>query len=201
MSNALRVHRGYRPMSKESLFGMEKLPDDRSIIVVSDLHLGGMEDPGTGERFTRFLKYLSTDFISVPVICQSGNTTKTDEPARNKRLFPPEKIILLGDILELWDSRNQDRNCSFLDAFLPFLTMRDMDCDVIYVTGNHDEDVAEFIESRDDDRKRAREAQAMKKRTGRYSWQPLSGNRDRADRGFTTAGRLRINLQTPAYQR
>jgi len=150
-------------MSKESLFGMEKLPDDRSIIVVSDLHLGGMEDPGTGERFTRFLKYLSTDFISVPVICQSGNTTKTDEPARNKRLFPPEKIILLGDILELWDSRNQDRNCSFLDAFLPFLTMRDMDCDVIYVTGNHDEDVAEFIESRDDDRKRAREAQAMKK--------------------------------------
>jgi UDP-2,3-diacylglucosamine pyrophosphatase LpxH len=162
-------------MSEESLFGLEKLPDDRSIIVVSDLHLGGREDPGTGERFNRFLKYLGTDFISVSDICRSENAKKTNEPARNKRLFPPEKIILLGDILELWDSRNQDRNCSFLDAFLPFLTMRDMDCDVIYVTGNHDEDVAEFIASRDDDRKRAREARAKKKKPADASNRPSTG--------------------------
>lgn len=163
MSDALRVHRGYRNMPKESLFGVEKLPDDRSIIVVSDLHLGGLEDPGTAERFNRFLKYLTTDFISVSDICQSGKKAGTDDPAGTKRLFPPEKIILLGDILELWDSRNRDRNCSFLDAFLPFLNMRDMDCDVIYVTGNHDEDVAEFIESRDEDRKLTKETVAKKK--------------------------------------
>jgi predicted phosphodiesterase len=149
-------------MSKESLFGVEKLPDDRSIIVVSDLHLGGLEDRGTAERFNRFLKYLATDFISVSDVCRSGNETGNDEPAGTKRLYPPEKIILLGDIMELWDSRNQDRNCSFLDAFLPFLQMRDMDCDVIYVTGNHDEDVAEFIASHDEDRKLAKETRVTK---------------------------------------
>ena len=150
-------------MPKESLFGVEKLPDDRSIIVVSDLHLGGLEDSGTAERFSRFLDYLATDLISVSDICQSGKKTGTDDPAGTKRLYPPEKIILLGDIMELWDSRNRDRNCSFLDAFLPFLKMRDMDCDVIYVTGNHDEDVAEFIASRDEDRKLAKEIRSKQK--------------------------------------
>ena len=41
----------------------------------------------------------------------------------------------------------QDRNRSNLDVIFPLLKMQKMDCDVIWVTGNHDEDTAELIES------------------------------------------------------
>lgn len=136
---------------QESLFGLKALPEDRSIIVVSDLHLGGREDPDTARRFCRFLDHLATGSPVVSDLCpREGNT-------RSKRLLPPEKFILLGDILEVWDSRNQDRNNAFLNGILPFLKLRDMDCDVVYVTGNHDEDIAEIVESYDEMQRQDRE--------------------------------------------
>jgi len=136
---------------QESLFGLKALPEDRSIIVVSDLHLGGREDPDTARRFCRFLDHLMTGSPVVSDLCpREGNI-------RSKRIFPPEKFILLGDILEVWDSRNQDRNSAFLNGILPFLKLRDMDCDVVYVTGNHDEDVAEIVESYDEMQKQDKE--------------------------------------------
>jgi UDP-2,3-diacylglucosamine pyrophosphatase LpxH len=66
---------------------------------------------------------------------------------RQKVLRPPKKIILLGDILELWDSRDQNRDNVFLDAVIPFAKLQDMDCDVIYVTGNHDENVGDIVDA------------------------------------------------------
>jgi UDP-2,3-diacylglucosamine pyrophosphatase LpxH/uncharacterized membrane protein (GlpM family) len=138
---------------KRGLFGLDPLPEDRSIIVVSDLHLGGREDTNTSKRFCRFLDHLTTGSPVVYDTCsREGNIV-------SKRLLPPEKIILLGDILEVWDSRNRDRNCAFLDGLLPFLKLRDMDCDVVYVTGNHDEDIAEFVETYDEMRKQDKENQ------------------------------------------
>jgi UDP-2,3-diacylglucosamine pyrophosphatase LpxH len=145
-------------MPEKSLYRIEKLPVDRSIIVVSDLHLGGSEDAGTAERFSRFLDYIATGRATVAYPCHFGAEPGKDAPAGPKQVFPPEKIILLGDVLELWDSRNMDRNSAFLDALHPFLKMKEMDCDVVYVTGNHDEDVAEIITSYDEERRTAKEA-------------------------------------------
>jgi UDP-2,3-diacylglucosamine pyrophosphatase LpxH len=149
--------------SRRGLFGLEPLPEDRSIIVVSDLHLGGREDTGTALRFCRFLDHLTTGSPVVSDLCtREGNI-------RSKRLLPPEKFILLGDILEVWDSRNSDRNCAFLNGILPFLKLRDMDCDLVYVTGNHDEDIAEFVESYDEMRKQDKEKQEKAQETGQGS--------------------------------
>ncbi|KUG20047.1 MAG: metallophosphoesterase [Methanomicrobiaceae archaeon] len=134
-------------MAKKSLV----IPDDRSVIVVSDLHLGSQEGLETARRFYRFLEHLSNGCIPLPDACRAGGAAASPDPATRECLLPPEAIILLGDILELWDPRNQDRNMAYTDAFQPFLTMRDMDCDVIYVAGNHDEDIVEIIESYDEE--------------------------------------------------
>jgi len=144
-------------MRKESLFGPKRIPDDRSVIVISDLHLGGREDPHTARRFSRFLDFLTSGLAALPDSCRMAREAPDTGTAARKSLLPPERIILLGDILELWDSRHLDRNSAFLDALLPFLKMREMDCDVVYVTGNHDEDVAETIDSYEEESKRAEE--------------------------------------------
>lgn len=57
---------------------------------------------------------------------------------------PPTKIILLGDILDIWDPKDQDRNNVIKDAVEPFSILHDIDCEKIYVTGNHDEDIEEI---------------------------------------------------------
>lgn len=124
-----------------------RIPEGRSVVVVSDLHLGGGEDPETVQRFCNFLDYIRTDFPSCRVECHTGDGFPDSCPATGRTLLPPARIILLGDILEIWDSRNIDRNSAFLDALFPILKLRDMDCEVIYVTGNHDEDVSEIVAS------------------------------------------------------
>jgi len=146
-------------MKEKDCFGIKTLPDDRSIIVVSDLHLGGNEDDGnkigrgsTAERFCKFLDHLKN--------CPNPEVNGCN---KDKRLLPPAKIILLGDILELWDSHKQDRNNAFLDAILPFRKLQEMDCDVVYVTGNHDEDIVEYITSLKDYKGKQTEKGCMEK--------------------------------------
>ena len=110
----------------------EKLLDpEKSIIVISDLHLGGNEDPETAARFSRFLDR----------ILQLGHCSQDTDKVR---LCPPEKIILLGDILELWDPRDQNRDNVVLDAIIPFSKLEETGCQIIYVTGNHDEEIGEI---------------------------------------------------------
>ncbi|HEX3001310.1 MAG TPA: metallophosphoesterase, partial [Methanoregula sp.] len=122
----------------------EELPGGRSIIVVSDLHLGGNEDPGTAERFSAFLDFLDQGIQAGTLPCTDCPGSAMEGPQKNV-FYPPEKIILLGDVLELWDSRELDRNHAMLDLFFPLLKLKGMDCDVVYVTGNHDEDMGEIL--------------------------------------------------------
>lgn len=140
-------------MTREPLFGLREPADDRSIIVVSDLHLGGQVDINTPWRLCRFLDYIREGSATVSDPCPAADTDGRAGTSGTKRILRPEKIILLGDIMELWDSRRRDRNCAFLDILIPLLRMRDMDADVVYVAGNHDEDIAELIESCDIDKK------------------------------------------------
>jgi UDP-2,3-diacylglucosamine pyrophosphatase LpxH len=56
-------------------------------------------------------------------------------------LEPPEKIILLGDILELWDA-----SAKSIDASTRYVIqlLSDLNCEKIYVLGNHDYDLLDI---------------------------------------------------------
>lgn len=108
----------------------EDLPPGKSIIVVSDLHLGGGEDTGTSARFCRFLDRVAK---------LDANTLVDD-----MHVYPPAKVILLGDIFDLWDPRDQDRDNVYIDGIAPFLKLGGLGCDLVYVTGNHDEDIGDI---------------------------------------------------------
>jgi len=128
-------------------------PGERSIIIVSDLHLGGNDDHASMARFHRFLEALdAADITPIPITepkepfkpCLREKTHPAKE--RPERIQKPETILLLGDFLECWDSKDQNRDNVFFDAFYPLLRLRDMDCETIYVTGNHDDDLQDVIE-------------------------------------------------------
>ena len=53
-------------------------------------------------------------------------------------LLPPEKIILLGDILELWTASNESIFASTMDIMQ---LLSKLNCEKIYVLGNHDHDL------------------------------------------------------------
>ena len=103
------------------------------VIVVSDVHLGS-ESSNYG-AFWDFLEWLT----SLP---DTGKRFSCDgEEVTIKKLGT---IVLLGDILELWDPRKDDRNYVVKDALTPLSILNELDCDIIYVIGNHDEDIYEI---------------------------------------------------------
>ncbi len=120
----------------------ESIPVDESVLIFSDLHLGGADDTQTACRFCRFLDHLLKGHRDV-VPC--GMDTGTSPTV----MRPPSRVILLGDILELWDPRAQDRHSALLDALVPLLKLRELGCTIVYVTGNHDEDVGELVDTVD----------------------------------------------------
>jgi hypothetical protein len=118
----------------------ESIDPGRSVIVVSDLHLGGTEDPHTSARFSRFLEFVSGLYPG------DRQGAAHDQTPDTLNLLPPQKFILLGDFFDLWDPRCTDRNNVLLDAMIPVTKLGEMDCDVIFVTGNHDEDIGELVD-------------------------------------------------------
>ena len=103
-----------------------------SYIVVSDVHLGGKCNH---KEFCEFLKWVHS------LENQSRTIKCMDKEVSIKR---PDKIILLGDILELWDPRNGDRDCVIKDCMRTFTILSDIACDKIYVVGNHDDSLSEL---------------------------------------------------------
>lgn len=103
------------------------------VIVVSDVHLGGKS--AHSKDFRDFLEWLNT--LSDEGTSLNGNGTKID-------IKKPGTIILLGDILELWDPEEDDRNYVISDVLTTISILNSIDCDIIYVIGNHDEDLLDF---------------------------------------------------------
>lgn len=112
----------------------------KSIIVVADTHFGLddgdlADDPKAFADFLKWIKQLEEG---------SNDTIKSNPWAENLKnipLRPPEKIILLGDILELWDASN--KSIDFSTRYLMQL-MSELNCEKIYVLGNHDHELAEL---------------------------------------------------------
>jgi UDP-2,3-diacylglucosamine pyrophosphatase LpxH len=113
-------------------------------MVVSDVHLGGKEVfPEHHRAFCEFLSWirdLPSQGRSVPFPGKDGTMSE-------KTIHHPTKIVLLGDILEMWDPREQNRDYITADLIEPISILQHTDSDIVYVTGNHDADVGEIISS------------------------------------------------------
>jgi UDP-2,3-diacylglucosamine pyrophosphatase LpxH len=100
-----------------------------SIIVVADTHFGikkgYLSMPG---YFGDFLMYFKNSLKENPLEIFDGEI-------RGKILQEPEKLILLGDIVELWDSEDE-----VVNLCIPSLisTLSEIKAKKIYVLGNHD---------------------------------------------------------------
>jgi UDP-2,3-diacylglucosamine pyrophosphatase LpxH len=102
-------------------------------IIVSDIHLGSTEC--NQKEFCDFLKWIQS-LENQPKIIKFNDNKIT--------INPPNKIILLGDILELWDPKDSDRDNVIKDSMKPFSLLSDINCDKIYVVGNHDNSLGEL---------------------------------------------------------
>lgn len=98
------------------------------VIVVADTHFGIKKDnismPG---YFVDFMKYLNSN--------NKESIKIWDGNIKEKIIEKPDKIIFLGDIVELWDSEDEAVNFC-ISSLLP--TLSEMEAEKIYVLGNHD---------------------------------------------------------------
>jgi predicted phosphodiesterase len=118
------------------------------IYVVSDLHLGGRG--ACPNEFTAFIQWLRS--IPDTGICpatlftlRKGETRHTGEVSFRR----PEKLILLGDVLDMWDPLDQDRSHVVKDAVGPLSCLHGFPGELIYVSGNHDMDIDEIRKTLD----------------------------------------------------
>ena len=113
------------------------LDTNRSIIVVADTHFGLRSetqvcDPNAFSDFLNWVKNLENEGEENIELGVWGSSEKS------LVLNPPEKIILLGDILELWDASFKSIDASTRYVIQLF---SDLNCEKIYVLGNHDYDL------------------------------------------------------------
>jgi UDP-2,3-diacylglucosamine pyrophosphatase LpxH len=125
--------------------GEIQLQNRGSLIVVADTHLGLRVTKrilGLGNTVSCEPQILS-DFIEwIKNLERTGKTTiKTinlgagDVEKRERALKAPEKIVLLGDILELWDAPNRAIDVCSRSIIQSISELR---CEKIYLIGNHD---------------------------------------------------------------
>lgn len=108
------------------------------ILVVSDTHFGRGIPSRLSCRpveFTKFLEWVLKD-----------RTVLLDTPSwTTRKLSYPRKMVLLGDILELW-APLKDR-LVFETAYAPLGRIQEIGangCEIIYVVGNHDYTISEY---------------------------------------------------------
>jgi UDP-2,3-diacylglucosamine pyrophosphatase LpxH len=107
-----------------------------SVIVISDVHLGSTTSNHTD--FSRFIDWMAA------LEKEGGKTIKLN--GKELLLKPPEKLILLGDILELWSPQDEDIKYTVQRSIEPFGKLVGLGCEKIFVLGNHDEDVADYLD-------------------------------------------------------
>ncbi|MEM1658896.1 MAG: metallophosphoesterase [Candidatus Jordarchaeales archaeon] len=118
---------------------------DGSIIVISDCHLGLVSGGRTKgvvcepDKLGQFLSWLIRlergEKFTVALGPWGGGRSE-------KVLKAPEKVILLGDIVELWDAADREVDQCSRPIFDLLGRMR---CEKIYVLGNHDYDLKSLV--------------------------------------------------------
>ncbi len=97
------------------------------------MHLGG--EASNFREFWDFLDWLTSLPDTGKAFSCNGEEVSIKKPGT---------LVLLGDILELWDPEDDDRNNVTADVLAPLSTLINLGCDIIYVIGNHDEDLLDF---------------------------------------------------------
>ncbi len=108
------------------------------IIVVADTHLGirkcGINASMPG-YFADFLEWVKTinekDGFKVKIVDGSIN----EGNIRERTIYPPNKLVLLGDMIEFWESENEPV-AACVSTVIP--TLSEIAAEKIYVLGNHD---------------------------------------------------------------
>ncbi len=101
----------------------------RNLIVVSDLHLG--HERASPQAFIGFLNWIEK-LRKKPIKYEFSSNF-------SKEFAFPEKLILLGDILELYDPKEGNANNVAKDTVPILKYLSRLPCEKVYVTGNHDD--------------------------------------------------------------
>jgi UDP-2,3-diacylglucosamine pyrophosphatase LpxH len=132
-------------MTPEAPLSTPTMGPEESIIVVSDIHLGGKG--AHHDKFCEFLTWIKGfPQRSLKIRCKEGGDIQSRE--LNIEFTPLTKLILLGDIVDLWDPEDQDRNNVISNSLKPLSILHTLQCDKIYVTGNHDDDVGDMFQNK-----------------------------------------------------
>jgi len=119
------------------------MTEPEQIFVVSDIHLGGTgSNPREFSDFLRWIRDLPDKDPPLEIECT--RCEKNHQFTNTISLRRPTKLVLLGDTLELWDPRNQNRNNVIRDAIEPLSCLHELPGEIVYVTGNHDEDIRDL---------------------------------------------------------
>lgn len=129
------------PNSKESV----DVPHDLSLLVVADTHLGlverkkrfglGNEAGSDSVAFSDFLEWIE-GLETAPYKLPLGRWGKG-----RAKLRLPDKLVLLGDFLELWDA--SDAAIEFASRKV-WQTLGEIPSQIVYLIGNHDFAVREL---------------------------------------------------------
>jgi UDP-2,3-diacylglucosamine pyrophosphatase LpxH len=118
-----------------------ELDTNKSILVVADTHFGLNKkeqkcDPGAFSDFIDWVLKLEKKGKEELKLGVWG--------AKEEELFlkPPEKIILLGDMLELWDASKKSIDACSRSVIQ---SLGSLSCQKIYPLGNHDYDLEELV--------------------------------------------------------
>jgi UDP-2,3-diacylglucosamine pyrophosphatase LpxH len=109
------------------------------ILVISDTHFG-FEDESAA-RFQRFMTYLTNWVRRGRMTINISLELKDKVPhkeLRGKSIIAPQKIVLLGDILDLWISRDSNTLRPYQESFNPINSLIALKREIVYLLGNHD---------------------------------------------------------------
>jgi len=118
--------------------------EEGSIVVISDTHLGlrpsAWKIPGLRNTLSCEPKILS-GFLNWLKKLEEGEpySIRLSDDSE-KRLLPPSELILLGDIIELWDA--SDRAIEYCSRDFN-RAVSELECEKVYVLGNHDDVLVE----------------------------------------------------------
>jgi UDP-2,3-diacylglucosamine pyrophosphatase LpxH len=109
------------------------------ILVISDTHLGFEDESAV--RFQRFMTYLTNwvrrGRITINTSLELPDTVPQKE-LHGKSIIAPQKIILLGDMLDLWISRDSNTLRPYQESFNIFNSLIALNREIIWLLGNHD---------------------------------------------------------------
>lgn len=117
----------------------QEIDKKKSIIIVADTHFGLKKEKQNCDpnAFSDFVDWIAS-LGQIECELKLGNWGGENERMMVK---PPEKMIFLGDILELWDTTKESVDACSRSIIQ---NLSKLTCEKIYVLGNHDHELSEI---------------------------------------------------------